>query len=389
MTYAALVQLDVLEPELAALVGEHAQEVELLLRASGTSSSAGRSACRPGVAQEALQRVGGRARGRGLRGSPSSGTGPETTVRRCSRCSLLLAVTAVWGVTFVQVKDAVAIYPLFAFLAVRFAIAGATLAPVGLGRARLARARRCARRRRARAAARRRLRAPDRRARADDRLRAPASSPASTSCSRRCWRSSLFRVRTGAAAWIGVGARDRRARAALGRERGLARRRPARARGRRRVRAPDRARGALGAALRRRSRSRRSRCWRRFAAFLVVALALGDLSVPHGWTVWGALLVTGIFASALAFLVQTWAQRRTSATRVALVFAMEPVFAGAVRLRARGRPARLASAGPGCAVIMAGIVVAEPAAVRRAAAAAGPVSAIALALVVGGALRRR
>ncbi len=40
----------------------------------------------------------------------------------------LIAVTAVWGITFVQVKDAVALYPLFAFLAVRFAIATATLA---------------------------------------------------------------------------------------------------------------------------------------------------------------------------------------------------------------------------------------------------------------------
>ena len=40
----------------------------------------------------------------------------------------LIFVTAVWGVTFVQVKDAVAIYPLFAFLAVRFAIATGTLA---------------------------------------------------------------------------------------------------------------------------------------------------------------------------------------------------------------------------------------------------------------------
>ena len=40
----------------------------------------------------------------------------------------LVVVTAVWGVTFVQVKDAVAIYPLFAFLALRFAIAGCTLA---------------------------------------------------------------------------------------------------------------------------------------------------------------------------------------------------------------------------------------------------------------------
>ena len=40
----------------------------------------------------------------------------------------LTAATAVWGVTFVQVKDAVAIYPLFAFLAVRFVLATATLA---------------------------------------------------------------------------------------------------------------------------------------------------------------------------------------------------------------------------------------------------------------------
>jgi len=40
----------------------------------------------------------------------------------------LVAVTAVWGLTFVQVKDAVELYPLFAFLAVRFAIASLTLA---------------------------------------------------------------------------------------------------------------------------------------------------------------------------------------------------------------------------------------------------------------------
>ena len=65
-----------------------------------------------------------------------------------------------------------------------------------------------------------------------------------------------------------------------------------------------------------------------FGGFAVVAVGLGQLEVPHGWTVWSALLVTGIFASALAFLVQTWAQRRTTATSTALAFAMEPVFAG-------------------------------------------------------------
>src|SRR5947208_11911160 len=48
----------------------------------------------------------------------------------------LIAVTAVWGVTFVQVKDALALYPLFAFLAVRFAIATLTLAVPGTRRVR-------------------------------------------------------------------------------------------------------------------------------------------------------------------------------------------------------------------------------------------------------------
>ena len=48
----------------------------------------------------------------------------------------LIAATAVWGVTFVQVKDAVALYPLFAFLAVRFAIATATLAVPAVSRLR-------------------------------------------------------------------------------------------------------------------------------------------------------------------------------------------------------------------------------------------------------------
>src|SRR5437763_3917432 len=46
----------------------------------------------------------------------------------------LLAVTAVWGVTFVQVKDAVAVYPLFAFLALRFVLATLVLAAPGAAR---------------------------------------------------------------------------------------------------------------------------------------------------------------------------------------------------------------------------------------------------------------
>jgi len=96
-------------------------------------------------------------------------------------------------------------------------------------------------------------------------------------------------------------------------------------------------------------------------AFFVVALALGDLHAPHGRTVWFAILVTGVFASALAYLVQLWAQRRMSAARIALLFALESPFAGLFGYLLDHD--RLGVAGwSGCALIMAGIAVAEPAA---------------------------
>jgi drug/metabolite transporter (DMT)-like permease len=98
-----------------------------------------------------------------------------------------------------------------------------------------------------------------------------------------------------------------------------------------------------------------------FAGFLVIALALGQLEVPHGSTVWGALIVTGVFASALAYLIQVWAQRRMSAARIAIVFSLETVFAGIFGYWLADD--RLGWLGwGGCAVILAGIVVAEPAA---------------------------
>jgi drug/metabolite transporter (DMT)-like permease len=98
-----------------------------------------------------------------------------------------------------------------------------------------------------------------------------------------------------------------------------------------------------------------------FVGLLAIAGARGDLGVPRGWTVWGALLVTGIFASALGFLAQTWAQRRTSATRTALAFSLEPVWTAFFGFTLAGD--RLGAVRwLGCAVIMAGIVLAEPSA---------------------------
>lgn len=53
----------------------------------------------------------------------------------------------------------------------------------------------------------------------------------------------------------------------------------------------------------------------------------GDLQAPPTGAVWGALLFLALAATALAFVVQTWAQAHMTATRAAVVLLMEPVFA--------------------------------------------------------------
>lgn len=52
------------------------------------------------------------------------------------------------------------------------------------------------------------------------------------------------------------------------------------------------------------------------------------ISAPPSGGIWVAVLVTAIPATAIAFVVQTWAQSLMSATRAAVVLTMEPVFAG-------------------------------------------------------------
>ncbi len=61
---------------------------------------------------------------------------------------------------------------------------------------------------------------------------------------------------------------------------------------------------------------------------LVIAAVTGQLEVPHGATVWSALVVTSLVASALGFFVQTYAQREAPPARTALILASEPAFAG-------------------------------------------------------------
>jgi len=272
---------------------------------------------------------------------------------------LLIAVTAVWGVTFVQVKDAVAIYPLFAFLAVRYAIGSAVLLPPAAVR----------------------LRALGRNGAVAGSilgvllaagLALQTAGLERTTVTNTGFITGLYVLLTPLFAlalfhtgitrelWIAV------ALALLGLTL-LAGVPSSSATGDLLVLASTAAQ-ALQIVMVERYAGRYDAVGLVFVEILVaclgctaIALALGDLSVPHGRTVWAALVVTGIFASALAYLIQIWAQRRISATRIAVIFSLETVWAGFFGYVLDGD--RLGLFGlVGCGLIFLAILVAEPAA---------------------------
>jgi drug/metabolite transporter (DMT)-like permease len=105
--------------------------------------------------------------------------------------------------------------------------------------------------------------------------------------------------------------------------------------------------------------------------FTAVALALGDLSLPTSGTVWYGVIASGVFAGALGYLVATWVQSRTTAARAALVFTLEAPFAALFGILLASE--RLGLVGwLGCAVMLAGIVLAEPTAASTLRRLAGP-----------------
>lgn len=97
------------------------------------------------------------------------------------------------------------------------------------------------------------------------------------------------------------------------------------------------------------------------AAICGVAVALGvdgqAFWKPSG-RLWGALAFTAVGATLVAFLLQAWGQKHTSATRAALLFATEPVFAGLASTAFLGEewPARRLW---GAFLILSAILVAE------------------------------
>lgn len=95
---------------------------------------------------------------------------------------------------------------------------------------------------------------------------------------------------------------------------------------------------------------------------LTVVSVGGDLMDPPGLPtdpqVWFALVITAVFASAAAFYIQTYAQRHTQPARTAVILTMEPVFAGLFGFLLAGE--RLTPSGwLGAALIMVGMLTAE------------------------------
>jgi drug/metabolite transporter (DMT)-like permease len=271
----------------------------------------------------------------------------------------LVGVTAVWGITFVQVKDALALYPLFAFLAIRFAIGTAVLVAPAWGRVRP-----LGRRGVVAGLAIGLVLAAGYAFQTAGLERTTASSAGFITglfvVITPLLATAFFGVRLGALTWVGVTLATVGLALLSGGEAGeLA--------GNALVLVAALAFAVHIVLLERFAPGLDAvalTMLQMLAAFLslgAIAVATGQLEVPQGWTVWSALVVTGVFASALGFLVQTWAQQRTTATRTALALTMEPVWAGFFGYVLAGD--RLGVAGwAGAALIMAGIVLSEPAA---------------------------
>ncbi len=64
------------------------------------------------------------------------------------------------------------------------------------------------------------------------------------------------------------------------------------------------------------------------AVITLITATPDGITLPPDAGIWGIVALTSIFATALAFFVQTWAQSLVPPTRAAVVMTMEPVFAG-------------------------------------------------------------
>ena len=81
---------------------------------------------------------------------------------------------------------------------------------------------------------------------------------------------------------------------------------------------------------------------------------------PTDLATWVAVAYTGIFATALAYLVQTWAEARMDASRVAVILTLEVVFAALVAVAVGQEVLALKTIFGGALIVLAMFVVEWP-----------------------------
>lgn len=83
----------------------------------------------------------------------------------------------------------------------------------------------------------------------------------------------------------------------------------------------------------------------------------GGVGLPPDGGVWAAVVFLAVAATALAFLAQTWAQTHMTAPRAAIVLTLEPVFAGVFGVTVGGDPLTTRIVLGGLAIVAAMYVV--------------------------------
>ena len=84
-----------------------------------------------------------------------------------------------------------------------------------------------------------------------------------------------------------------------------------------------------------------------------LASAIEGYSLPPDSGVWSVVIFTAVFATAIAFIVQTWSQAHMSATKVAVILTMEVVFAAAFASVLGGERLTIQTAVGGVLVVVA------------------------------------
>lgn len=84
-----------------------------------------------------------------------------------------------------------------------------------------------------------------------------------------------------------------------------------------------------------------------------LASAIEGYSLPPDSGVWSVVVFTAVFATAIAFIVQTWSQAHMSATKVAVILTMEVVFAAVFAIVLGGERLTIQTAVGGVLVVVA------------------------------------